>query len=142
MEGAAPKMTTTKQSAYDYIGGDAVIRRLVDCFYDYMDRLPEVATLRAMHPADLAESRDKLYWFMTGWLGGPQMFMERRGHPRLRARHMPFAVDTAARDAWMLCMRKAVADVITIPDANEYLIEPLARLADHMRNQPEPEPSI
>lgn len=130
-------MIAPQQSAYDYIGGDAVIRRLVDRFYDLMDTLPQAATIRAMHAADLQVSRDRLYWFMTGWLGGPQMFVERRGHPRLRARHLPFAVDQAAKDAWLLCMRRAVADVVTIPDANEYLLEPLARLADHMRNQPD-----
>ena len=129
-------MTAPQPSAYDYIGGAAVIRQLVDRFYDFMDTLPEAATIRAMHASDLTVSRDRLYWFMTGWLGGPQMFVERRGHPRLRARHLPFAVDTAAKDAWMLCMRSAVAEVVTIPDAHEYLLEPLERLADHMRNQP------
>ena len=130
-------MTAQQQSAYDYIGGAEVIRRLVDRFYDFMDTLPEAVTIRAMHAADLSVSRDRLYWFMTGWLGGPQMFMERRGHPRLRARHLPFAIDQAAANAWMLCMRHAVAEVVTIPEAKEYLLDPLERLADHMRNQPE-----
>ena len=129
-------MIAPQQSAYDYIGGDAVVRRLVDRFYDFMDTLPEAATIRAMHAADLSVSRDRLSWFMTGWLGGPPMFVERRGHPRLRARHLPFVIDSAAKDAWMLCMRRAVAEVVTIAEANEYLLEPLERLADHMRNQP------
>ncbi len=129
-------MIESQQSAYDYIGGATILRRLVDRFYDFMDTLPEAATIRAMHPEDLSVSRDRLYWFLTGWLGGPQMFIERRGNPRMRARHLPFAIDQAAADAWMLCMRSAVAEVITIPEAKEYLLDPLARVADHMRNQP------
>jgi hemoglobin len=137
MESRASKVSTATVTPYERVGGDAVVRRLVDRFYDLMDTLPEAAAIRAMHPWDLNESRDKLYWFITGWLGGPPMFVQRRGHPRLRARHLPFVVDLSAKEAWMLCMRRAVADVVTIADAEQLLIEPLDRLADHMRTQPE-----
>lgn len=124
-------------SPYERLGGDAVVRALVDAFYDYMDTLPEAMTIRAMHPSDLTESRDKLYWFLSGWLGGPPMFVERRGHPRLRARHFPFAVDAEAKRAWMRCMEKALVDVVKDPALIAMVHEPLDRLADHMRNQPQ-----
>ncbi len=120
---------------YDAIGGDPAVRRLVDRFYDHMDVLPEATTLRAMHPPDLAGSRDKLYWFLSGWLGGPQLFIERRGHPMLRARHLPFAVDAAASDAWMRCMELALAEVVTEPALRETLQAALRRLATHMINR-------
>ena len=122
-------------TTYDGIGGDAAVRRLVDRFYDHMDVLPEAATIRAMHPPDLGESRDKLYWFLSGWLGGPQMYVERKGHPRLRARHLPFVVDTAARDAWMACMALALAEVVPDTGLRAPLQGALDRLATHMINQ-------
>ncbi|MFN7146825.1 MAG: group II truncated hemoglobin [Myxococcota bacterium] len=120
---------------YDAIGGDAGVRRLVDRFYDHMDVLPETATLRAMHPPDLAESRDKLYWFLSGWLGGPPLYVERKGHPRLRARHLPFAVDTDARDQWMRCMDLALAEVVPDEGLRQPLQGALHRLATHMINR-------
>ncbi|MDP2317632.1 MAG: group II truncated hemoglobin [Pseudomonadota bacterium] len=120
---------------YDALGGDPVVRRLVDRFYDHMDVLDEARTIRAMHPADLGESRDKLYWFLSGWLGGPSLYIERKGHPRLRARHLPFAVDTAARDAWMRCMDLALAEVVADPQLRAGLSEALGNVATHMQNR-------
>lgn len=120
---------------YDAIGGDATVRRLVDRFYQHMDTLPEAATIRAMHPPDLASSNEKLYFFLSGWLGGPQLYVERHGHPRLRARHFPFAVDGAARDAWMKCMDLALDEVVTEPGIREPLRGALGRLATHMINR-------
>jgi hemoglobin len=128
-------MTTT---LYEAIGGDAVVRRIVARFYDAMDQDPTAATVRAMHPPDLTESRDKLYWFLSGWLGGPSLYVERRGHPMLRARHLPFAVDDRARDVWMACMRTALA--AEVPDPNLRIVAEgaLERLATHMINRPSP----
>lgn len=124
---------------YETLGGEVAVQHLVDRFYAHMDELPEAATIRAMHPADLTTSRKHLFWFLTGWLGGPQLYVEQRGHPRLRARHLPFQVDTAASDAWMRCMRLALAETAT-PEA-EAVIEPaLARLAAHMINHGQPQP--
>lgn len=120
-------------SLYEALGGEPVVRRLVDRFYDHMDRLPEAATIRAMHPADLTESREKLYWFLTGWLGGPQLYVERRGHPRLRARHLPFTVDGPARDAWMRCMTLSIEENVP-SELRAPLDGALARLATHMIN--------
>lgn len=129
-------MMNEELSPYQKLGGEAGVRRLVDRFYELMDTLPEARAIRAMHPQDLAGSRDKLFKFLSGWLGGPQLYMEEFGHPRLRARHMPFAVDEAARDAWMLCMTQAVEDMdIGDPLLKQHLLHSLFKTADFMRNQ-------
>src|SRR6476659_8699716 len=94
---------TQPQSAYDLIGGEAKLRELVDRFYDLMDLEPAFAGIRALHPASLDDSRDKLYWFLSGWTGGPDLFVERFGHPRLRARHLPFSIGSGERDQWLHC---------------------------------------
>ena len=119
---------------FEALGGENSIRRICDRFYDFMEDLPEAKDVLALHPKDLTESRDKFYWFLVGWMGGPQLFVERFGHPRLRARHLPFKIDSRARDQWMLCMEKTLE--IEIPDENvrEQLLASFARLADHMRN--------
>ena len=124
---------------YDDLGGETGVRALVDRFYDLMHEKPEAAVIRKMHATSLDGSRDKLFWFLSGWLGGPQLFIEKRGHPRLRMRHLPFAVDDAARDAWMLCMRQALhehrVDGKAIDnETREQLDDALWKLADHMRN--------
>lgn len=123
-------------SPYVAIGGEDTVRRLVERFYDLMDTLPEVAEVRAMHPKDLRGSRQKLFWFLSGWMGGPQLYVERYGHPRLRRRHFPFAIDERARDQWMRCMRQALAEVVTDDETRAFLETAFYRLADHMRNQP------
>jgi hemoglobin len=101
-----------------------------------MDTLPEAAGIRKLHPESLAGSRDKLHWFLVGWLGGPPMYVERFGHPRLRARHLPFPIGAPERDAWLLCMRRALDGTVEDPAARAGIWEPIARLADHMRNLP------
>ncbi len=120
---------------YDVIGGDAGVRRLVDRFYDLMDELPEAYDIRKLHPEDLSGSRDKLYWYLSGWLGGPALYESRFGHPRLRARHLPFAIGEVERDQWLLCMRQAVLEVIDEGPFRDQLWQAIAGLADHMRNQ-------
>lgn len=122
---------------YSRIGGEAAVRELVDRFYDWMDQLPETATVRAMHPRDLTGSRDKLFLFLSGWFGGPPLYMDRYGHPRLRARHLPFSIGVAERDQWLMCMDKAMADMTLEPDLHAELYGAFAQMADHMRNRPE-----
>lgn len=131
-------MTDPSQSPsfYDRVGGEAGTRAIVDRFYDLMDSLPEAQELRAMHAASLHVSRDKLFLFLSGWFGGPSLYIEKYGHPRLRGRHMPFKIGEAARDQWMMCMRRALDELVTDADAREKLKGGLASLADHMRNQP------
>jgi hemoglobin len=125
-----------RSQLFERVGGEAGVRRLVDRFYDLMDTLPEVRVLRDLHPPTLDSSRDKLAWFLTGWLGGPPRYVERFGHPRLRARHLPFAIGNRERDQWMRCMTQAAEEIIAEAGARQALLGALAPLADHMRNQP------
>jgi hemoglobin len=121
---------------YDQLGGDAGIRRLVDRFYDLMDSAPEAATIRALHARNLTVSREKLYKFMSGWTGGPALYVEAYGPPRLRMRHVPFPIASRERDEWLWCMDTALAEH-DMPEAlREQLRQRLHELADHMRNQP------
>ncbi len=124
---------------YDRLGGAVAVRKLVTRFYDFMSELPEAREVLAMHPKNLASSREKLFEFLSGWLGGPQLYVQRRGHPRLRARHMPFQIDRAARDAWMRCMQLALEECAEDVVLREQLLVSFHRLADHMRNVEEPE---
>jgi hemoglobin len=120
---------------YESLGGALPLRRLVDRFYDLMDSLPEAAAIRALHPADIASSREKLYLFLSGWTGGPPLYLERHGHPRLRARHLPFPIGEAERDAWLLCMDRALADCDVGRELAEELRRAFFQVADFMRNR-------
>ncbi len=122
---------------FDAVGGELGVRRLVDRFYDLMDSAPEAANVRALHAASLKQSREKLHFFLTGWLGGPQLYIERYGHPRLRARHLPFAIGSRERDEWLWCMDRALAEHAMPEPLRASLREKLHGLADHMRNQAE-----
>lgn len=120
---------------YTRLGGEPAVRALVDRFYDLMDARPDAAVIRALHPETLEHSRDKLRWFLVGWLGGPPLYVERFGHPRLRARHLPFSIGDVERDQWMQCMRQALADTVADVELRGFLVESLQGLADHMRNR-------
>jgi hemoglobin len=122
---------------YQMIGGDTKLRELVDRFYDLMDLEPEFALIRQLHPAVLDGSRDKLYWFLSGWSGGPNLFIEKFGHPRLRKRHIPFAIGIAERDQWVKCMDMAMTDVGTAPALQQHLLQSFMQTADWMRNRQE-----
>jgi hemoglobin len=121
-------------SPFDRIGGASGVRRLVDRFYDLMSSLPEAAHVLRMHPPDLTSSREKLYEFLCGWLGGPPLYVEKRGHPRLRMRHLPFPIDDAARDAWLLCMERALDENVADTLLKSMLRGAFGRMADHLRN--------
>lgn len=122
------------KTPYDRIGGAPAVRALVDRFYALMHELPEAQTIRAMHPTVLNSSREKLYEFLSGWLGGPPLYVERRGHPRLRMRHMPFSIDDDASNAWMLCMMKALDECVQDALLKEHLRGAFQRMAHHLRN--------
>ena len=121
-------------SLYERIGGDAAVRALVDRFYDVMDSDPNVQALRAMHAKSLRVSRDKLYQFLSGWMGGPPLYAEKYGHPRLRMRHMPFAIDRSMAQQWMQCMHQALEDCVEDARLRGEIEFQLERVADHMRN--------
>lgn len=124
-------------SAYELLGGEKALRALVSRFYGLMDTRPEATEIRAMHPEDLRGSEEKLFMFLSGWLGGPPLFVERYGHPRLRARHLPFAIGRAERDAWLGCMREALDELVQDDVLRQRLYAALSDLADHMRNRGE-----
>ncbi|MDP2072030.1 group II truncated hemoglobin [Methylotenera sp.] len=130
---------TSKTTFFDLLGGEAGgtenIRKLVETFYDIMDSDPKAAPIRAMHQADLTSAREKLFMFLTGWTGGPQLYIERYGHPMLRKRHLPFAIDESARDQWMYCMIKAMHQLAYEDLLMKRLAEQLYGVADFMRNQ-------
>ena len=123
------------RSAFDWIGGEATIRAMVERFYDLMDLEPAYRGLRALHPPHLEDSRDKLFWFLCGWLGGPQHYVERFGHPRLRARHLPFSIGIAERDQWMACMKQAMHELQLDESLAERLAASFFDTADWMRNR-------
>lgn len=128
-------LKNVEQSALDLIGGSARLRELVDRFYDLMELEPEFSGIRAMHPTPLDGSRDKLYWFLSGWTGGPDLYSERFGHPRLRARHLPYAIASAERDQWLRCMVLAMQDVGIEETLQERLMQSFYQTADWMRNR-------
>jgi len=120
---------------YDRIGGEQNLRRLVQSFYRHMDELADAKPIREMHAPDLSQAEEKLFMFLSGWTGGPPLYMEKYGHPRLRMRHLPFAIDEAARDQWMLCMQKALEEVVGDASLRDELMFALHEIADFMRNQ-------
>ena len=126
-----------QNSIFALLGGEPGVRGLVDAFYDIMDAHPDYERLRALHPEDLSGSRDKLYWFLCGWTGGPNHFIERFGHPRLRARHLPFSIGTAERDQWLMCMAGAIQVQGISGAVQRALMRAFADTADWMRNRPE-----
>lgn len=121
---------------YEAIGGDATIRALTDRFYMLMDTLPEAARCRAIHPPDLSGSREKFYEYLTGYLGGPPLYTDKRGHPMLRRRHFVAEIGPAERDEWLLCFRQAMDETIASEKLREIIWAPVERLAHHMQNQP------
>ena len=123
------------RTPFELMGGEDAVRRLVDRFYDVMDTEPEAAGIRALHPPTLESSREKLRLFLTGWLGGPQLYVERYGHPRLRARHLPFPIAEPERDAWVWCMDRALDEQAMPEELRVFLKERFRAVADHMRNQ-------
>ncbi|OOZ42106.1 group II truncated hemoglobin [Solemya elarraichensis gill symbiont] len=128
-------MNLQDETPYVLLGGEERVRELVDRFYDHMNELEEVAPLREMHAQSLRVSRDKLFKFLSGWLGGPGLYEAEYGHPRLRRRHMPFPVTEEARDQWLLCMKKAMDEMSIDPKLRAFLDNAFLRTADHMRNQ-------
>jgi len=128
-----------KSTFYELLGGDVTgqdkLRLLVETFYDTMNRDPKAEGLRAIHSPDLKEAREKLFMFLTGWTGGPQLYIERHGHPRLRARHAPFAIGESERDQWMYCMISAMHQIGLEEPLLTKLAEQLYGVADFMRNK-------
>ena len=122
---------------YELLGGDAKVRELVERFYDLMDFEPAYRELRAVHGSTLESAREKLYLFLSGWLGGPSLYTDRYGHPMLRARHLPFAIASRERDQWMACMVQAMEETEVPQELRQALEQAFFRTANWMRNRPD-----
>lgn len=122
---------------YEQIGGEPAVRALVKRFYELMDALPEAWDVRKMHAEDLSGSEEKLFLFLSGWFGGPNLYVERFGPPFLRARHLPFSIGAAERDQWMLCMQQALEEIVGDSELRGSLLQSFSALANHMRNRVE-----
>jgi len=127
--------TETQISSYERIGSEEGLWKLVNTFYDNMDTLAESKTIRDLHPSDLRSAREQLFMFLSGWLGGPDRYIAAFGHPRLRARHLPFTIGNAERDQWLMCMRKALNEMPIDAAFREQLIMAFTQTANHMMNQ-------
>jgi hemoglobin len=123
------------QTLYEQIGGEEKVRTLVDLFYDIMNSDEKAKTIRELHPENLTMSREKLFLFLSGWLGGPALYVEKYGHPRLRARHLPFAIGSVERDEWLYCMREAMTQLKFDDLTRGQLEGAFFKTADFMRNQ-------
>ena len=128
---------TESPSLYELLGGETGVHALVDRFYDLMDSSPEAKDIRVLHAASLKRSREKLFMFLSGWSGGPQLYIQEFGHPKLRMRHMPFAIGERERDQWLWCMERAVDAGDFHPSVVEHLKKRFYEVADFMRNQGE-----
>ncbi len=124
-----------EQSLYQLLGGENGVRALVDRFYDLMDTSPEAKDIRALHAASLKQSREKLFLFLTGWSGGPQLYVEKFGHPRLRMRHKSFTIGERERDQWLWCMSHALDAGKFDTAVADHLKSRFAEIADFLRNQ-------
>lgn len=125
------------KTPFETLGGAQKLRGLVDRFYQLMDAQPEYYAIRKLHPRDLSASAEKLYLFLSGWLGGPPLYAQQIGQPFLRARHLPFPIGETERDLWLACMDQAMRDAGVEPGLRESLAAAFARTADHMRNRPD-----
>ena len=120
---------------FEWLGGEDAVRTLTERFYDLMDLEPAYAALRAAHGSDLTNARQRLFWFLCGWLGGPNHYTERFGHPMLRARHLPFSIGLRERDQWLACMAQAMRETQVPAALRERLEQSFFQTADWMRNQ-------
>ena len=125
---------TTDITPYETLGGEAGVQLLVHRFYALMDELPEAHTVRQMHPETLAGSAQSLFEFLSGWFGGPALYIAKKGHPRLRMRHAPYAVGPVVRDEWMLCMTQALTEQVPDVAFRNSLIHTFAQMANHLIN--------
>lgn len=133
---------TPFETPFAWIGGEARVKALVERFYDLMDLEPAYTALRAAHGSTLENARERLFWFLCGWLGGPQHYTERFGHPRLRQRHLPSetgggTIGIRERDQWLACMDQAMRETGVDDALRARLNASFFQTADWMRNRGE-----
>jgi hemoglobin len=122
---------------YQRIGGEAGVRQLCHTFYKIMVETEQTQLIRNLHPEDISRSEEKLFMFLSGWMGGPPLFTDKFGHPRLRARHLPFSIGIEERDQWLYCMAQALKSMDLDPLFAEQLMSSFVQTADFMRNRQE-----
>lgn len=125
---------TAQPTVYEALGGSDGLHRLVDRFYELMDELPEAYAARRIHPESLAGANESLFEYLSGWFGGPNLYIEKKGHPRLRMRHLPYAIGPTERNEWMLCMRTALTEQVADESLRAGLLKAFGDMADHMVN--------
>ena len=123
-----------KNTHYERLGGEKAVRELTDRFYELMDSASNVTELRALHAADLEDARNKLFMFLSGWLGGPSLYIEKFGHPRLRQKHISFHISETERDQWMFCINQAMTEMKIDKELQQTLYDAFYKTADFMRN--------
>jgi hemoglobin len=126
-----------KPAYFSLISGARAVDRLVEAFYARMDAEAGARVIRVMHPGDLGPTKAILKDYLGEWLGGPALYSQKRGHPRLRMRHARFAIGPAERDAWMACMRAALEDAVPDEGVRRTIEQELYQLADWVRNDKE-----
>lgn len=120
--------TEIKQTPYQMMGGEAMLRRVTERFYEIMDESPEAAGIRAMHAADLSSIKERLFEFLSGWLGGPPLYFQRPGHNCIMSAHRPYSIGAAERDQWMMCIRRAMEECGVDPEVRKLLDQPFQRM--------------
>jgi hemoglobin len=124
-----------RQTPYDMLGGESGVRALANAFYDAMDKLEDARDIRAMHGADLGEIKEKLFEYLSGWLGGPPLYVKKYGGFCLTKPHAKYAIGEKERDQWLRCMDQALQDVNAPAELREAARKPFFRIADTVRNQ-------
>jgi hemoglobin len=122
---------------YGRMGGEAGVRRFTRRFYALMDALPEAAACRAIHPPSLGDSEQKLFEYLTGWLGGPPLYVQKHGPPMLRRRHLQAPIAGVEIEGWLACFRRAWAETVEDQALGPLVLPQVEGLARHMRNRPE-----
>jgi hemoglobin len=132
---AVDNATMSDPTVYERLGGEVGVRHLVRRFYALMDERPDAQAVRLMHPDSLARSEESLFKFLSGWFGGPPLYMQERGHPRLRMRHMPFRIGEEERNAWMQCMSQALEEQVEDPTLRRGIEHAFSEMATHLINR-------
>lgn len=132
-------MSDAPQTPYQILGKDG-IRRLADAFYDVMDERPQAATIRAMHAENMDLIKDKLYEYLTGWMGGPPIYAAKTGTVCLTDPHKPYPIGPDERDQWLDCMHEALERINASEELKKMLEQPLFQIADTIRNRDTSDP--
>ncbi|MDB6062275.1 MAG: globin [Verrucomicrobiaceae bacterium] len=122
------------QTPYELLGGEAGVRQLADVFYDVMDEMPQAESIRKMHQASLTDVKQKLFEYLSGWMGGQPHYETKYGTVCLTKPHQPFRIGPAERDQWLQCMDEALRRVNASDEVKDMLKIPMYMLADTVRN--------